>query len=154
MTFSKPPYLVDTSMEWHPTNPHVSSISVIHLGIAISKFDFEHNSVIYLCGFGTLRLLRSEFLYRLSMSSSSSSSSSESEQSSSSSSSSDEAQATLKMRVIPDPSASWHPPGSLPTTSHSSSTSHGSVSAGDALASISSIALTIRAQKHHLYKRV
>ncbi|XP_028106969.1 uncharacterized protein LOC114306014 isoform X2 [Camellia sinensis] len=45
------------------------------------------------------------------MSSSSSSSSSESEQSSSSSSSSDEAQATLKMRVIPDPSASWHPPG-------------------------------------------
>ncbi|CAL5350762.1 unnamed protein product [Camellia sinensis] len=64
------------------------------------------------------------------MSSSSSSSSSESEQSSSSSSSSDEAQATLKMRVIPDPSASWHPPGSLPTTSHSSSTSHGSVSAG------------------------
>ncbi|CAL5409032.1 unnamed protein product [Camellia sinensis] len=34
--------------------------SVIHLGIAISKFDFEHNSMIYLCGFGALRLLRSE----------------------------------------------------------------------------------------------
>ncbi|KAL7252590.1 hypothetical protein ACSBR1_007203 [Camellia fascicularis] len=29
------------------------------------------------------------------------------------------------MRVIPDPPTSWHPPGSLPTTSCSSSTSHG-----------------------------
>ncbi|KAL7209508.1 hypothetical protein ACSBR1_031117 [Camellia fascicularis] len=57
-------------------------------------------------------------------------SSSESEQSTSSSSSSDETQTTLKMKVIPDPPASWHPPGSLPTTSHSGSTSHGSVSAG------------------------
>ncbi|CAL5330884.1 unnamed protein product [Camellia sinensis] len=55
---------------------------------------------------------------------------SESEQSSSSSSSSDETQNTLKMKVIPDPPASWHPPGSLPTTSRSGSTSHGSVSAG------------------------
>ncbi|CAL5392140.1 unnamed protein product [Camellia sinensis] len=64
------------------------------------------------------------------MSSSSESSSSESEQSSSNSSSSDETHATLKMRVIPDPPASWHPPGSLPTTSRSGSTSHGSVSAG------------------------
>ncbi|CAL5346476.1 unnamed protein product [Camellia sinensis] len=54
----------------------------------------------------------------------------ESEQSSSSSSSSDETQTTLKMKVIPDPPASWHPPGSLPTTSRSGSTSHGSVSAG------------------------
>ncbi|CAL5432760.1 unnamed protein product [Camellia sinensis] len=71
-----------------------------------------------------------EFLYRLSMSSSSESSSSESEQSSSNSSSSDETHATLKMRVIPDPPASWHPPGSLPTTSRGGSTSHGSVSAG------------------------
>ncbi|CAL5433319.1 unnamed protein product [Camellia sinensis] len=53
----------------------------------------------------------------------------ESEQSSSSSSSSDETQNTLKMKVIPDPPASWHPPGSLPTTSRSGSTSHGSVSA-------------------------
>ncbi|KAL7166667.1 hypothetical protein ACSBR2_037352 [Camellia fascicularis] len=70
-----------------------------------------------------------KFLYRLSMSSSSKSSSSESEQSSSNSSSSDETHATLKMRVIPDPPASWHPPGSLPTTSRSSSSSHGSVSA-------------------------
>ncbi|KAL7260024.1 hypothetical protein ACSBR1_005814 [Camellia fascicularis] len=34
------------------------------------------------------------------------------------------------MKVIPDPPASWHPPGSLPTTSCSGSTSHGSVSAG------------------------
>ncbi|CAL5355982.1 unnamed protein product [Camellia sinensis] len=67
---------------------------------------------------------------RLSMSSSSKSSSSESEQSSSNSSSSDETHATLKMRVIPDPLASWHPPGSLPTTSRGGSTSHGSVSAG------------------------
>ncbi|CAL5345112.1 unnamed protein product [Camellia sinensis] len=33
---------------------------MIHLGIAISKFDFEHRSVIHLRGFGTLRLLRSE----------------------------------------------------------------------------------------------
>lgn len=64
------------------------------------------------------------------MSSSSKSSSSESEQSSSNSSSSDETHATLKMRVIPDPPASWHPPSSLPTTSRSSSLSHGSVSAG------------------------
>ncbi|CAL5321510.1 unnamed protein product [Camellia sinensis] len=54
----------------------------------------------------------------------------ESEQSSSSSSSSDETQTTLKMKVIPNPPASWHPPGSLPTTSRSGSTSHGSVSAG------------------------
>ncbi|CAL5376862.1 unnamed protein product [Camellia sinensis] len=66
----------------------------------------------------------------LSMSSSFDHSSSESEQSSSSSSSSDETQTTLKMKVIPNPPASWHPPGSLPTTSHSGSTSHGSVSAG------------------------
>ncbi|CAL5362586.1 unnamed protein product [Camellia sinensis] len=66
----------------------------------------------------------------LSMSSSFDHSSSESEQSSSSSSSSDETQNTLKMKVIPDPPASWHPPGSLPTTSRSGSTSHGSVSAG------------------------
>ncbi|KAI7992418.1 60S ribosomal protein L4 [Camellia lanceoleosa] len=65
----------------------------------------------------------------LSMSSSFEHSSSESEQSSSSSSSSDETQTTLKMKVIPDPPASWHPPGSLPTTSRSGSTSHGSVSA-------------------------
>ncbi|XP_028118130.1 protein DEHYDRATION-INDUCED 19-like [Camellia sinensis] len=36
------------------------SSSVIHLGIAISRFNFEHSSVIYLHGFGTLRLLRSE----------------------------------------------------------------------------------------------
>ncbi|KAI8012739.1 Calcium-transporting ATPase 12, plasma membrane-type [Camellia lanceoleosa] len=57
----------------------------------------------------------------LSMSSSSDYSSSESERSSSSSSSSDETQATLKMRVIPDPPASWHPPGSLSTTSRSGS---------------------------------
>ncbi|KAL7246606.1 hypothetical protein ACSBR2_001665 [Camellia fascicularis] len=64
------------------------------------------------------------------MSSSSDRSSSENEQSSSSSSSSDETQATLKMRVMPDPPASWHPPGSLSTTSRSGSTSHGSVSAG------------------------
>ncbi|XP_028059015.1 uncharacterized protein LOC114262804 isoform X1 [Camellia sinensis] len=64
------------------------------------------------------------------MSSSFDHSSSESEQSSSSSSSSDETQTTLKMKVIPDPPASWHPPGSLPTTSRSGSTSHGSVSAG------------------------
>ncbi|KAL7183496.1 hypothetical protein ACSBR2_025822 [Camellia fascicularis] len=64
------------------------------------------------------------------MSSSSDHSSSESEQSSSSSSSSDETQTTLKTKVIPDPPASWHPPGSLPTTSRSGSTSHGSVSAG------------------------
>ncbi|KAI8026416.1 Inositol oxygenase 4 [Camellia lanceoleosa] len=71
-----------------------------------------------------------KFLYRLSMSSSSKSSSSESEQSSSNNSSLDETHATLKIRVIPDPPASWHPPGSLPTTSHSSSTSHGSVSTG------------------------
>ncbi|KAL7251019.1 hypothetical protein ACSBR1_012942 [Camellia fascicularis] len=34
------------------------------------------------------------------------------------------------MRVIPDPPASWHLPGSLSTTSRSGSTSHGSVSAG------------------------
>ncbi|KAI8030934.1 hypothetical protein LOK49_LG01G03633 [Camellia lanceoleosa] len=61
------------------------------------------------------------------MSSSSKSSSSESKQSTSNSSSSDETHATLKMRVIPDPPASWHPPGSLPTTSHNGSTSHGSV---------------------------
>ncbi|CAL5394254.1 unnamed protein product [Camellia sinensis] len=54
----------------------------------------------------------------------------ESEQSSSSSSSSDETQTTLKMKVIPDPPASWHLPGNLPTTSRSGSTSHGSVSAG------------------------
>ncbi|CAL5392592.1 unnamed protein product [Camellia sinensis] len=54
----------------------------------------------------------------------------ESEQSSSNSSSSDETQTTLKMKVIPNPPASWHPPGSLPTTSRSGSTSHGSVSAG------------------------
>ncbi|KAL7231201.1 hypothetical protein ACSBR2_009463 [Camellia fascicularis] len=67
------------------------------------------------------------------MSSSFDHSSSESEQSSSSSSSSDETQTTLKMKVIPDPPASWHPPGSLPTTSRSSSTSHGSVSAGPSL---------------------
>ncbi|THG23949.1 hypothetical protein TEA_015958 [Camellia sinensis var. sinensis] len=66
---------------------------------------------------------------RLFMSSSSESSSSASEQSSSNSSSSDETHATLKMRVIPDPPASWHPPGSLPTASRSGSTSHGSVSA-------------------------
>ncbi|KAL7174102.1 hypothetical protein ACSBR2_033371 [Camellia fascicularis] len=64
------------------------------------------------------------------MSFSSDSSSSESEQSSSNISSLDETQATLKMRVIPDPPASWHPPGSLPTTSRSGSTSHGLVSAG------------------------
>ncbi|KAL7228977.1 hypothetical protein ACSBR2_007636 [Camellia fascicularis] len=64
------------------------------------------------------------------MSSSSESSSSESEQSSSNSSSSDETHATLKMRVTPNPSASWHPLGSLPTTSRSGSTSHGSISAG------------------------
>ena len=64
------------------------------------------------------------------MSSSSESSSSESEQSSSNSSSSDETHATLKMRVISNPPASWHPPGSLPTTSRSGSTSHGSVSTG------------------------
>ncbi|XP_028063800.1 uncharacterized protein LOC114267017 [Camellia sinensis] len=57
-------------------------------------------------------------------------SSGESEQSSSSSSSSDETQTTLKMKVIPDPPASWHLPGNLPTTSRSGSTSHGSVSAG------------------------
>ncbi|KAI7987442.1 hypothetical protein LOK49_LG13G02509 [Camellia lanceoleosa] len=63
------------------------------------------------------------------MSSSSESSPSESEQSSSNSSSSNETHATLNMRVIPDPPVSWHPPGSLPTTSHSSSTSHGLVSA-------------------------
>ncbi|XP_028076690.1 uncharacterized protein LOC114278759 [Camellia sinensis] len=62
------------------------------------------------------------------MSSSSESSFSESEQSSSNSSNSDETHATLKTRVIPDPPASWHPPGSLPTTSRSGSTSHGSVS--------------------------
>ncbi|KAI8011276.1 Calcium-transporting ATPase 12, plasma membrane-type [Camellia lanceoleosa] len=66
----------------------------------------------------------------LSMSSSSNCSSSESERSSSSSSSSDETQATLKIRVIPNPPASWHSPGSLSTTSRSGSTSHGSVSAG------------------------
>ncbi|GMP98803.1 hypothetical protein CsSME_00046545 [Camellia sinensis var. sinensis] len=36
--------------------------SVIHLGIAISKFDFEHRSVIHLRGFGTLRLLQSEII--------------------------------------------------------------------------------------------
>ncbi|XP_028076512.1 uncharacterized protein LOC114278612 isoform X2 [Camellia sinensis] len=66
----------------------------------------------------------------LSMSSSFDHSSSESEQSSSSSSNSDETQNTLKMKVIPDPPASWHPPDSLPTTSRSGSTSHGSVSAG------------------------
>ncbi|CAL5339612.1 unnamed protein product [Camellia sinensis] len=66
----------------------------------------------------------------LSMSSSFDHSSSESEQSSSSSSSSDETRTTLKMKVIPDPPASWHPPGSLPTTSRSGNTSHGSVSAG------------------------
>ncbi|CAL5416292.1 unnamed protein product [Camellia sinensis] len=66
----------------------------------------------------------------LSMSSSFDHSSSESEQSSFSSSSSDETRTTLKMKVIPDPPASWHPPGSLPTTSRSGSTSHGSVSAG------------------------
>ena len=64
------------------------------------------------------------------MSSSFDHSSSESEQASSSSSSSDETRTTLKMKVIPDPPASWHPPGSLPTTSRSGSTSHGSVSAG------------------------
>ncbi|CAL5409535.1 unnamed protein product [Camellia sinensis] len=34
--------------------------SVIHLEIAIPKFDFEHRSVIHLRGFGTFRLLRSE----------------------------------------------------------------------------------------------
>ncbi|CAL5330883.1 unnamed protein product [Camellia sinensis] len=34
--------------------------SVIHLRIVISKFDFEHSSMIHLRGFGTLRLLRSE----------------------------------------------------------------------------------------------
>ncbi|KAL7232169.1 hypothetical protein ACSBR2_010231 [Camellia fascicularis] len=34
------------------------------------------------------------------------------------------------MRVIPNPPTSWHPPGSLPTTSRNGSTSHGSVSAG------------------------
>ncbi|KAF5946048.1 hypothetical protein HYC85_016276 [Camellia sinensis] len=67
----------------------------------------------------------------LSMSSSSDHSSGESEQSSSSSSSSDETQTTLKTKVIPDPPASWHPLGSLPTTSRSGSTSHGSVSAGN-----------------------
>ncbi|CAL5337216.1 unnamed protein product [Camellia sinensis] len=66
----------------------------------------------------------------LSMSSSSDHSSGESEQSSSSSSSSDETQTTLKTKVIPDPPASWQPLGSLPTTSRSGSTSHGSVSAG------------------------
>ncbi|CAL5342600.1 unnamed protein product [Camellia sinensis] len=55
---------------------------------------------------------------------------SESEQSSSSNFSSDETQTTLKMKVIPDPPASWHPPGSLPTISRNGSTSHGSVSAG------------------------
>ncbi|THG09063.1 hypothetical protein TEA_017053 [Camellia sinensis var. sinensis] len=33
---------------------------VIHLGIAIWKFHFEHSAVIYLCGFETLSLLRSE----------------------------------------------------------------------------------------------
>ncbi|KAL7262141.1 hypothetical protein ACSBR1_000507 [Camellia fascicularis] len=67
------------------------------------------------------------------MSSSSDCSSSESEQSSSSSSSSDETQATLKMRVIPDPPTSWHLSGNLSTTSRSGSTSHGSVSAGPSL---------------------
>lgn len=36
---------------------HIFFSSVIHLGIAISKFDFEHSSVIYVRGFGTLRLL-------------------------------------------------------------------------------------------------
>ncbi|THG17394.1 hypothetical protein TEA_011899 [Camellia sinensis var. sinensis] len=36
--------------------------SVIHLGIAILKFDFEHRSVIHLCGFGALSLLRSEVI--------------------------------------------------------------------------------------------
>ncbi|KAL7188918.1 hypothetical protein ACSBR1_038723 [Camellia fascicularis] len=36
--------------------------SVIHLGIAISKFNFEHSSMIYRRGFGTLRLLRSEIV--------------------------------------------------------------------------------------------
>ncbi|KAL7264765.1 hypothetical protein ACSBR1_002670 [Camellia fascicularis] len=64
------------------------------------------------------------------MSSISESFSNESEQSSSNSSSSDETYTTLKMRVIPDPTVSWHPPCSLPTTSRSGSTSHGSVSAG------------------------
>ncbi|KAL7243622.1 hypothetical protein ACSBR1_015930 [Camellia fascicularis] len=34
------------------------------------------------------------------------------------------------MRVVPNPPASWHPPGSLPTTSRSGSTSHVSVSTG------------------------
>ncbi|KAL7202958.1 hypothetical protein ACSBR1_034416 [Camellia fascicularis] len=63
--------------------------------------------------------------------SSSSESSNESEQSSSNSSSSDKTHATLKkMRVIPNPPASWHPPGSLLITSRSGSTLHGSVSAG------------------------
>ncbi|KAI8031625.1 hypothetical protein LOK49_LG01G01635 [Camellia lanceoleosa] len=62
------------------------------------------------------------------MSSSSDSSSSESEQSSSNSSSLDETQATFKIRVIPDPPASWHLPGSLLTTLRSGSTSHDSVS--------------------------
>ncbi|KAL7181374.1 hypothetical protein ACSBR1_040289 [Camellia fascicularis] len=72
-----------------------------------------------------------KFLYRLSMSSSSKTSSSESEQSSSNSSSLDETHATLKTRVIPDPPASWHLPGSLPATSRSSSISYGSVSADE-----------------------
>ncbi|CAL5340258.1 unnamed protein product [Camellia sinensis] len=35
-------------------------MSVIHLRIVISKFDFEHSSMIHLRGFGTLHLLRSE----------------------------------------------------------------------------------------------
>ncbi|GMP54332.1 hypothetical protein CsSME_00019536 [Camellia sinensis var. sinensis] len=34
--------------------------SVIHLRIAILKFDFEHSFVIYLREFGSLRLLRSK----------------------------------------------------------------------------------------------
>ncbi|THF98636.1 hypothetical protein TEA_008902 [Camellia sinensis var. sinensis] len=34
--------------------------SVIHLGIVILKFDFEHRSVIHLRGFGALSLFRSE----------------------------------------------------------------------------------------------
>ncbi|CAL5369544.1 unnamed protein product [Camellia sinensis] len=75
-------------------------------------------------------LSQNRFRSILSMSSSSDHSSGESEQSSSSSSSSDETQTTLKTKVIPDPPASWHPLGSLPTTSRSGSTSHGSVSAG------------------------
>ncbi|THF99284.1 hypothetical protein TEA_028165 [Camellia sinensis var. sinensis] len=39
--------------------------SMIHLGIAISKFDFEYNSMIYLCGFGAFRLFLLESLWKM-----------------------------------------------------------------------------------------